>query len=118
MFESGMQQSPNTQLKTLVKALRQALYPAGDSGNGLRRYWHISAGLVLLGSSAWAGAEPGIPAVPVTGSDAPVTTLLPASNDLSLTDNVELAPVDISALMQEAQQAKQAAAITLNVIFP
>lgn len=105
-----MQQSPNTQLKTLVKALRQALYPAGDSGNGLRRYWHISAGLVLLGSSAWAGAEPGIPAVLGTGSDAPVTTPLPASNDLSLTDNVELAPVDISALMQEAQQAKQAAA--------
>lgn len=105
-----MQQSPNTPLKTLVKALRQALYPAGCGGNGLRRYWHISAGLVLLGSSAWAGAEPGIPAVLGTGSDAPVTTPLPASNDLSLTDNVELAPVDISALMQEAQQAKQAAA--------
>ncbi|WP_166739009.1 autotransporter assembly complex protein TamA [Alkanindiges illinoisensis] len=105
-----MQQSPNTPLKTLVKALRQALYPAGCGGNGLRRYWHISAGLVLLGSSAWAGAEPGIPAVPVTGSDAPVTTLLPASNDLPLTDNVELAPVDITSLMQEAQQAKQAAA--------
>ncbi|WP_084494774.1 autotransporter assembly complex protein TamA [Alkanindiges illinoisensis] len=105
-----MQQSPNTQLKTLVKALRLALYPAGCGGNGFRRYWHISAGLVLLGSSAWAGAEPGIPAVPVTGSDALVTTPLPASNDLPLNDNVELAPVDITALMQEAQQAKQTAA--------
>ncbi|RYY79534.1 MAG: outer membrane protein assembly factor [Moraxellaceae bacterium] len=119
MFESGMRQSPNTQLKTLVKALRLAFYSTGYRPNASRTCWQVSAGMVLLGSSVWAGAET-VPATlgvdtlpamtsPLAGNNNQLPNDQP-SDDQPLSDNVTLAPVDITGLMQEAQQAKQAAA--------
>ncbi|WP_158073199.1 autotransporter assembly complex protein TamA [Alkanindiges hydrocarboniclasticus] len=71
--------------------------------------WQMSAGLVLLGSSAFVMAEP-LTAAPVVDNLPAMTNTLPASDDVLTTDNVALAPVDIASLMQEAEQAKQAAA--------
>ncbi|ONG37621.1 hypothetical protein BKE30_14220 [Alkanindiges hydrocarboniclasticus] len=104
-----MRQYPNTQLKTLVKALRLALYPSVSKVSCLHNCWQMSAGLVLLGSSAFVMAEP-LTAAPVVDNLPAMTNTLPASDDVLTTDNVALAPVDIASLMQEAEQAKQAAA--------
>lgn len=104
-----MRQYPNTQLKTLVKALHLALYPSVSKVSCLHNCWQMSAGLVLLGSSAFVMAEP-LTAAPVVDNLPAMTNTLPASDDVLTTDNVALAPVDITSLMQEAEQAKQAAA--------
>lgn len=104
-----MRQYPNTQLKTLVKALHLALYPSVSKVSCLHNCWQMSAGLVLLGSSAFVMAEP-LTAAPVVDNLPAMTYTLPASDDVLTTDNVALAPVDIASLMQEAEQAKQAAA--------
>lgn len=104
-----MRQYPNTQLKTLVKALHLALYPSVSKVSCLHNCWQMSAGLVLLGSSAFVMAEP-LTAAPVVDNLPAMTNTLPASDDVLTTDNVALAPVDIASLMQEAEQAKQAAA--------
>lgn len=104
-----MRQYPNTQLKTLVKALHLALYPSVSKVSCLHNCWQMSAGLVLLGSSAFVMAAP-LTAAPVVDNLPAMTNTLPASDDVLTTDNVALAPVDIASLMQEAEQAKQAAA--------
>lgn len=114
-----MRQSPNIQLKTLVKALRLALYSTGYRPNTSRICWQVGAGMLLLGSSVWVGAETvpatsGMATLPaMTSPSAGNNNQLPndqPSNSPELSDNVTLVPVDISDLMQQAQQAKQAAA--------
>lgn len=104
-----MRQYPTIQLKTLVKALRLVLYPASFRVNGMRSYGQMGAGLVLLGSSVWAGAEPA-PTLQATGQVSVMSDNRPGDDSSAATDNIALVPVDIAGLMQQAQQAKQAAA--------
>jgi translocation and assembly module TamA len=126
-----MRQYPNTQLKTLVKALRLALYPSVSrvtSQGNFRNCWQVGAGLVLLGSSTWVVAEPAASTSPMVVSPADATQAQAsahivfadiasnstidnamAADDDSIIDSVELAPVDIGSLMQQAEEAKQAA---------
>lgn len=128
-----MRQTPNTQLKTLVQALRLALYPDASSVSVLRYGWQIGTGLILLGSSAWADAAP-LAVMPAPVLSASVTDTATMANSLpnraaplpdnkALPDNqtlppddVVLAPVDISSVMQQAQAAKQAAAAAASRI--
>ena len=169
-----MRQHPNTQSKTLVTAIRLALYSATATPHKAS-CWQMGVGIVLLGSATCAGAEPVNPLPLVqktvdqtTAVNRVATTSLQASPDstnlskntpavlssalnpdathsalvnpalvnpdlsmlstttplafdpvqnavqmqadlATLPQQIDLAPVDITSLMQQAQAARQAA---------